>query len=845
MDEKQINELLECSVCLERLDQTCKVLPCQHTFCRRCLEEILLTNRELCCPECRAVVTVRVADLPTNILVVRILEGLKTKNQRIGGGGVRLQGPGSLSSSPSKMGRSSPLHRLDAQSIQLLRQGSQPCAKALYNYESSEKDDLIFKRGDLILLRRQVDENWFQGELCGKVGFFPANFVQVLVPLPQVPQCRALYDFDLKDENEKDCLSFKKDEVLTVIRRVDENWLEGRKGDKIGIFPLTFVELNDSARSLINSKSNLSILPSSWPSSSTSNVNSSSSSVGAVTASSLTSSSSLSPPLPPPTSSSSLSAPATSTSTSSPSPAVPVSSIGVASVSSSSSLTATQALPQPIAQTSALSPAVSATSSSPPQNKRHSFTSPSSTAVTEPGGQSQRHSAEVTVDSGGQLSVTSSPPTSVSPPAASETQSSSTDAPAAMSSQAHGVESSEAVASTSTSAAGVQSGSLTTPVYTALYNYKPQKEDELELHKGDHYTVSEKCQDGWFKGASVRSGQAGVFPGNYVHMVRHSSAFKPVNPNVLNIRAKGPSPALASSAASAEQKPSSASVEAAGSQQAAPPLMPRVARMTSSGQKSRSGCCQSSASPTRCPNHGLSGSPAHRHQSSSSPCSFSTAAPPVPGHPNSSRPLPSTVVPAPPAGSCAGSPHRSAWVSPAHLSASAHITPPNVALAHSVDTASTSRDKKEKKEKGVKGLGKLLSGKSKKMKPTPAEPEATPPPSVLCFDNVAHVRSGSFPVDSSAHAAGDAGPVSAHRKAASLDATPTPPIPAKPRPKPPMRERFCCIVPYPPQTEHELSLEVGDIIHVHRKRDDGWYKGTQERTGRTGMFPASFVEKCD
>lgn len=37
MDEHTLNDLLECSVCLERLDTTSKVLPCQHTFCRKCL----------------------------------------------------------------------------------------------------------------------------------------------------------------------------------------------------------------------------------------------------------------------------------------------------------------------------------------------------------------------------------------------------------------------------------------------------------------------------------------------------------------------------------------------------------------------------------------------------------------------------------------------------------------------------------------------------------------------------------------------------------------------------------------------------------------------------------------
>ena len=80
MDEKSLNELLECSVCLERLDHTSKVLPCQHTFCRRCLDEIISTKRELRCPECRSLVEIRVDDLPTNILLIRLLEGLKTQN---------------------------------------------------------------------------------------------------------------------------------------------------------------------------------------------------------------------------------------------------------------------------------------------------------------------------------------------------------------------------------------------------------------------------------------------------------------------------------------------------------------------------------------------------------------------------------------------------------------------------------------------------------------------------------------------------------------------------------------------------------------------------------------------
>ena len=40
-------------------------------------------------------------------------------------------------------------------------------------------------------------------------------------------------------------------EVISVIRRVDENWAEGKLLDRIGIFPLAFVELNSVARALM------------------------------------------------------------------------------------------------------------------------------------------------------------------------------------------------------------------------------------------------------------------------------------------------------------------------------------------------------------------------------------------------------------------------------------------------------------------------------------------------------------------------------------------------------------------------------------------------------------------
>ncbi|TFK09369.1 solute carrier family 22 member 18 [Platysternon megacephalum] len=87
MDESSLLDLLECSVCLERLDTTAKALPCQHTFCRRCLESIVSSRHELRCPECRILVGCGVDELPANILLVRLLDGIRQRPRGGGSGG--------------------------------------------------------------------------------------------------------------------------------------------------------------------------------------------------------------------------------------------------------------------------------------------------------------------------------------------------------------------------------------------------------------------------------------------------------------------------------------------------------------------------------------------------------------------------------------------------------------------------------------------------------------------------------------------------------------------------------------------------------------------------------------
>lgn len=143
-----LNDLLECSVCLERLDTSSKVLPCQHTFCRKCLEEIVSARHELRCPECRILVDSKIEELPPNVLLMRILEGmknatpksLKTPTRGIGTpqrlfGGHQVAPVPSLTTQLAPVVLADPNRRLTSTSKQIYPP-NQPYGRAIYDYAS-------------------------------------------------------------------------------------------------------------------------------------------------------------------------------------------------------------------------------------------------------------------------------------------------------------------------------------------------------------------------------------------------------------------------------------------------------------------------------------------------------------------------------------------------------------------------------------------------------------------------------------------------------------------------------------------------------------------------------------
>ena len=52
MDEKTLHDLLECSICQEQYKDP-KILPCQHSFCKECLDKLPQEEQTLKCPICR------------------------------------------------------------------------------------------------------------------------------------------------------------------------------------------------------------------------------------------------------------------------------------------------------------------------------------------------------------------------------------------------------------------------------------------------------------------------------------------------------------------------------------------------------------------------------------------------------------------------------------------------------------------------------------------------------------------------------------------------------------------------------------------------------------------------
>ncbi|XP_042557696.1 SH3 domain-containing protein 19 isoform X2 [Dipodomys spectabilis] len=132
---------------------------------------------------------------------------------------------------------------------------SAPHAVVLHDFPAEQVDDLNLTSGEIVYLLEKIDAEWYRGKCRNQTGVFPANYVRVIVDIPEGgngkrelgsfqcvkgPRCVARFEYigDQKDE-----LSFSEGEVIILKEYVNNEWAKGEVGDRTGIFPLNFVEL--------------------------------------------------------------------------------------------------------------------------------------------------------------------------------------------------------------------------------------------------------------------------------------------------------------------------------------------------------------------------------------------------------------------------------------------------------------------------------------------------------------------------------------------------------------------------------------------------------------------------
>ncbi|XP_062837530.1 sorbin and SH3 domain-containing protein 2 isoform X39 [Anolis carolinensis] len=160
------------------------------------------------------------------------------------------ESPGNYSSAFVDVGRCAPKERRGTPERERLP------AKAVYDFKAQTAKELSFKKGDTVYILRKVDQNWYEGEHYGRVGIFPISYVEKLTPpekaqparppppahVAEIGEAVAKYNFNADTNVE---LSLRKGDRIILLRRVDQNWYEGKLPgtSRQGIFPVSYVEV--------------------------------------------------------------------------------------------------------------------------------------------------------------------------------------------------------------------------------------------------------------------------------------------------------------------------------------------------------------------------------------------------------------------------------------------------------------------------------------------------------------------------------------------------------------------------------------------------------------------------
>ncbi|CAK6962442.1 sorbin and SH3 domain-containing protein 1 isoform X5 [Scomber scombrus] len=430
-------------------------------------------------------------------------------------------------------------------------------AMARFDFRAETLKELPFQKGDIVYIIRQVDQNWYEGEHHGRVGIFPRSYVELLpptekaqpkksVPVQVLEYGDAIARFNFAGDTVVE-MSFRKGERITLIRRVDENWYEGKISgtNRQGIFPVTYVEVNRRPRvkngleyldppvsqspqrstnaSPLLYRNRLTTSPLPLPRSPrrsvSPEVHAISSEWISLTVGGGSPPGAPTPPLPPlPTVSYRCGEYLPPPYSASPVPLITGSPYCVSPMASPSA----SPLPPPYPpRPNSTTPFLTFT---PPQGEDFLLSPPSSRlsrSMSPCGGPVLegwlRGEKELTEGEGATPGSRNSPAELVKNEIDHHGRTSRSPVMLFDIQDNNNVNS---FAQPQSHSSSPEPNRLNCGIFQALYSYAPQNDDELELQEGDLVSVMEKCDDGWFVGTSRRTKQFGTFPGNYVKEVK-------------------------------------------------------------------------------------------------------------------------------------------------------------------------------------------------------------------------------------------------------------------------------------------------------------------------------------
>ncbi|CAF1090519.1 unnamed protein product [Adineta steineri] len=164
--KEQLEDIIKCPICLDNFNEP-RILPCSHTYCLQCIKDLAASNQgQFICPlrDGITISSTNIDSLPLN-LAIRDIVDLVTKHAD-----NRSAAPHPPSSVlPSVM---------TASTDSLRQQQTIKFVKVIDSYVAEHDDELTIQPGDLILLLERRPDQWCKGNLHGKIGLFPGNFVQ-------------------------------------------------------------------------------------------------------------------------------------------------------------------------------------------------------------------------------------------------------------------------------------------------------------------------------------------------------------------------------------------------------------------------------------------------------------------------------------------------------------------------------------------------------------------------------------------------------------------------------------------------------------------------------------------